>query len=325
MSAKHKTPPTHRIAVIGLGIMGRRLLANLRNHVAFEPVALWDPSEEACEKAREEAPEVPVVGSAEEAMAAAEVVYLACPPVPRKAYALAAAAAGKGVFLEKPLGIDIEESRDLVKRLEQAGVPAAVNFTQAAGRALSEIQRAKKAGEMGKLEGVDIVVTYPTWPRAWQVEADWLRFRAEGGFTREVISHFVFFSERVIGSTKLIAAHPSYPAVEELCETHVLARLENAQGVPVTILGSVGGAQPDRQEVTIKGSERSYRVSEFYQLWSSEGEDFKEVLQRPADPRRDSLQRQLNELDNCLQREAHLLATPAEALSVQEKIETILA
>ncbi len=315
----------HKIAVIGLGIMGRRLLGNLRNHVAFEPVALWDPSGEACEKARAEAPEVPVVGSAEEAMAAAEVVYLACPPVPRKAYALDAAAAGKGVFLEKPLGIDVAESRDLVRCLEQAGVPAAVNFTQAAGRALSEVQRAKKAGEMGELQGVDIVVTYPAWPRAWQVDADWLRFRAEGGFTREVISHFVFFSERVLGPTKLVAAHPSYPADADLCETHVLARLENADGVPVTILGSVGGAQPDRQEVTVKGSARSYRIAEFYQLWSSEGGDFTEVLQRPADPRRDSLQRQLNELDNCLTGEPHLLATPQEALSVQEKIEGILA
>ncbi len=315
----------HKIAVIGLGIMGRRLLGNLRNHVAFEPVAVWDPSEEACRKAQEEAPDVPVMRSAEEAMAAAEVVYLACPPVPRKAYALDAAAAGKAVFLEKPLGIDVAESRDLVQRLEQACVPAAVNFTQAAGRALSEVQRAKKAREMGLLQGVDIVVTYPAWPRAWQVDADWLRFRNEGGFTREVISHFVFFSERVIGPTKLISAHPSYPSDPSLCETHVLARLENADGVPVTILGSVGGAQPDRQEVTVKGSERSYRISEFYQLWSSEGEDFKEVLQRPADPRRDSLQRQLNELDNCLNGDSHVLATPQEALSVQEKIEGILA
>lgn len=315
----------HKIAVIGLGIMGRRLLGNLKDHVAFEPVALWDPSEEACRKAGAEAPDVAIVGSAEEAMAAADVVYLACPPVPRKAYALDAAAAGKAVFLEKPLGIDVTESRDLVRCLEQASVPAAVNFTQAAGRALSEIQRAKKAREMGDLQGIDIVVTYSAWPRAWQVDADWLRFRAEGGFTREVISHFVFFSERVLGPTKLITAHPSYPSDPALCETHVLARLENDAGLPVTILGSVGGAQPDRQEVTIKGSARSYRVSEFYQLWSSEGEDFKEVLQRPADPRRDSLQRQLNELDNCLQGEPHLLATPAEALSVQEKIETILA
>ena len=314
----------HKITIIGLGIMGRRLLASLQAHDAFEPVALWDPSEDACNKARAEAPEVPIADSAEEAMAAGQVVYLACPPVPRKSYALTAAAAGKAVFLEKPLGIDIAESRDLVLRLEQAVVPAAVNFTQAAGRALSEVRRASKAGEMGELQGVDIVVTYPAWPRAWQVDADWLRFRAEGGFTREVISHFLFFSERVIGPTTLVSALPSYPADAELCETHVLARLETAQGVPVTILGSVGGAQPDRQEVTIKGSKRSYRISEFYQLWSSEGEAFAEVLQRPADPRRDSLQRQLNELDNCLRREPHLLATPQEALSVQEKIEGIL-
>lgn len=314
----------HRIAVIGLGIMGRRLLANLRDHPAFDPVAIWDPSGTACDRARAETPGVPVMASAEEAMAAADAVYLACPPVPRKDYALTAAAAGKGVFLEKPLGIDIGESRDLVLRLAQATVPAAVNFTQAASRALAEVQRALAAGEMGALQGIDIIVTYPAWPRAWQIDADWLRFRAEGGFTREVISHFLFFSERVIGPLTLVAAHPSYPADPALCESHVMARLETKAGVPVTILGSVGGAQPDRQEVTIKGAKRSYRIAEFYQLWSSEGETFTEILERPTDPRQSSLQLQLDELDKCLRRQPHLLATPEEALSVQENIEGIL-
>jgi len=67
--------------------------------------------------------------SAEAAIAGAELVYLACLPVPRKAHALAAAGAGKAVFLEKPLGIDVADSRDLLQRLEAAGVPTAVNFT----------------------------------------------------------------------------------------------------------------------------------------------------------------------------------------------------
>jgi predicted dehydrogenase len=315
----------HAIAVIGLGIMGRRLLAHLRLHPRFRPVAMWDPNAAAVEKARAEAPGVPVAVSAEAAIAAAEVVYLACPPAPRKAYALAAAESGRAVFLEKPLGVDVEESRDLVARLAALGRPAAVNFTQAAGRALAEIRRAADAGEMGKLAGVDIVVTYPAWPRAWQVDADWLRFRAEGGYTREVISHFVFFSERLVGPTRLVWSRPSYPADPALCETHIQARLEAADGTPVSILGTVGGAQPDRQEMTIKGTKRSYRVAEFYQLWSSSGEPFVEVLERPADPRRDSLMRQLDELDKCLRRAPHLLATPEEAFRVQERIEGMLA
>jgi parallel beta-helix repeat protein len=38
----------------------------------------------------------------------------------------------------------------------------------------------------------------------WQVEADWLRFAAEGGYTREVISHFLFLSQRVLGPLELV-------------------------------------------------------------------------------------------------------------------------
>ena len=85
---------------------------------------------------------------------------------------------------------------------------------------------------MGDLLGVDIVVTYPDWPRLWQRDADWLRFRAEGGMTREVISHFLFFSERVLGPLSLLSAHTTYPKDSSLCETAVLARLasEKKQG-----------------------------------------------------------------------------------------------
>lgn len=316
---------THKIAIIGLGIMGRRLLNNILVNDAFEAVALWDPSEAARAKAAEEAPGVPIVDSAEAAIAAADVIYLACPPVPRKAYALAAAEAGKAVFLEKPLGVDIAESRDLVARLKASGVPAAVNFTQAAGRAIAAIRDAISSGQTGAIKAIDIVVTYPDWPRAWQVDADWLRFKAEGGYTREVISHFVFLSERFLGRTKLVWAKASYPADPALCETQVLARLENEAGVPVSILGSVGGVQPDRQEVYLTFEKTGFLVAEFYRLFNSDGGPWKELLDPPADPRRASLQAQLHALDDLLSGRPSKLATLDDAMSVQEKIEGMLA
>ena len=122
-----------RTAIIGLGIMGRRMLEHMALHDGFSPAYLWDPDAESCRLAAEIAPGSEIMDSADSAIKAADLVYLACPPVPRKAYALAAAAAGKAVFLEKPLGVDVDESTDLVRRLAKTGVPAAVNFTQAAG------------------------------------------------------------------------------------------------------------------------------------------------------------------------------------------------
>lgn len=315
---------TVKTAIIGLGIMGRRMLEHMLLHPGYQPVALWDPDGAACRAARTMAPEADIAASVEEAIAAADLVYLACPPVPRKAHALAAAEMGKAVFLEKPLGIDVAESEMLVAGLKSKGVPAAVNFTQAAGAALTGVAEAARSGALGELRGADIVVTYADWPRAWQKAADWLRFRNEGGMTREVISHFLFFSERILGPLSVVWAQPSYPDDPRLCETHMLARLENADGIPVTIMASVGGAQPDRQELTIKGSAVSRRVTDFYVDAWSDGGPFEEIAERPSAPRAVSLKAQLDDLLLCIGGKPNRLATPEEALRVQKLVERML-
>ena len=313
-----------KTAIIGLGIMGRRMLEHMGRHEAYAPTMLWDPDVTACNTALKLAPEAVIAASAEEAIAAADLVYLACPPAPRKAYALLAASQGKAVFLEKPLGVDVAESEDLVARLDGFGVPAAVNFTQAAGAAMTGVAASTQSGELGSVLGADIVVTYGAWPREWQKAADWLRFRAEGGMTREVISHFLFFSERILGPLSVVWARPDYPDNDTLCETHLLARLENAEGCPVSIMASVGGAQPDRQELTIKGTTASRRITDFYKDAVSHGGAFTPVGEEPEDPRAASLRAQLDDLVLCMNGAPHRLATPAEALRVQKLVEQML-
>ena len=40
-----------KTALIGLGIMGRRMLEHMVRHNGYEPIALWDPDPEACAQA----------------------------------------------------------------------------------------------------------------------------------------------------------------------------------------------------------------------------------------------------------------------------------
>jgi predicted dehydrogenase len=318
---------TNKIAIIGLGIMGRRMLENAAAHPAFEVSGIWDPAAESIEKAKQVASTAPFAADANAAMTGADVVYLACPPGPRKAYALQAAAAGMGVFMEKPLGTDNAQSEDLVAQLASAQLPAVVNFTQASSLGFAKLRQAIDQNELGDLLGIDIVVNYPAWPRAWQIDADWLRFRAEGGYTREVVSHFLFLAQRFLGPLTLLSSSPRYPDDPALCELDILARLETAVGQPVNIIGTTGGAQPDRQEVTVKGTLASYQFREFYQLWQSDGGAWQEVIDWSSgeDPRTSALQRQLTELDQWLHGKPHKLATATEALSVQKLIEAMLA
>jgi predicted dehydrogenase len=316
---------THRLAIIGLGIMGRRMLDNALQHPAFEVSGVWDPSSESIAKTQQLFPGVAIQSSAEAAMAGADAVYLACPPGPRKAYALKAAAAGQGVFMEKPLGTDNAQSRDLVAQLAKGRLPGVVNFTQAASSGFEELHRAIAAGEAGEILGIDILVNYPAWPRAWQKDADWLRLREEGGYTREVISHFLFLAGRFLGPLTLQQASPRYPQNSTLCELDMLARLTTADGKPVTVMATTGGQQPDRQEVTVRGSRLNHQFREFFQLWRSDGGPWVEALDwTTEDPRKSALQRQLSEVDLWLRGQPHKLATAEEALAVQELVEAML-
>ncbi|SDY71583.1 Gfo/Idh/MocA family protein [Citreimonas salinaria] len=315
---------TVKTAIIGLGIMGRRMLEHMVRHDDFSPVTLWDPDPRACATAKAMAPDAVLTQSAEAAMDSADLVYLACPPGPRRAYALAAAAAGKAVFLEKPLGVDLDASEDLVARLEASGVPAAVNFVQASGDALAGVSAAAESGAMGDLVGAEIILTYGAWPRAWQQAADWLRYRDEGGMIREVVSHFLFFTERLLGPLSVEWARPSFPSDPTLCETQMAARLVTEDGRPVSVLASVGGALPDRQELTIKGTRTSRRITDFYIDAVSDGGAFTEIRPRPKDPRATSLKAQLDGLKLCIAGQPHRLASPREALRVQQLVEAML-
>ena len=316
---------TTKVAIIGLGIMGQRMLAHMRLHRDFKPDYLWDPDQSACHQAMVLDPQSKIMNSASDAISKADLVYLACPPAVREPYALAAAKAGKALFLEKPFGIDLNDSARLMAQLQAYDVPVAVNFTQASGAALTDLLAAQERGDMGTLLGVDIVVTYPDWPRQWQKDADWLRFRAEGGMTREVISHFLFFTERVLGPLSLASAHTTYPDDPSLCETAVLARLTSGTGQQVSILATIGGAQPDRQEFTVKGTKTSRRVTDFHKDAISDGGDFIALREPPQDPRAISLKAQLDDLSLHLVAKPNRLATMEEAFRIQTLVESILA
>ena len=316
---------TYNVAIIGLGIMGARMLKHMRLHQEFNPNYLWDPSPIACEKAIKQDSESEIMKNADDAIEKADLVYLACPPSVREMYAMKTVEMGKALFLEKPFGIDVNHSKKFSEKLKNYDVPIAVNFTQASGIALADLIKSKNNGEMGEMLGVDIIVTYPSWPRQWQKEADWLRFKKEGGMTREVISHFIFFTERVLGPLKVIWANTTYPKDPLLCETAVHAKLKNKDGLPVNIFASVGGMQPDRQEFTVKGSKASIKVAEFYKDSISIGDTFIPLREEPEDPRAVSLKAQLDNLVLKLHKKSNTLATIDEAFRVQILEEEILS
>ena len=319
------------IAFIGLGIMGHRMLTNMTAHGGFALVAGWDPSPAARDKTKAAFPALPLVETAAAAIAdpRTQVVYIACPPGAHAEHALAAVAAGKTVFCEKPLGVDLATSRALVQAVEDAGAPNAINFPFADGEAANTIDAALKDASLGAIAGADIRLHFSRWPRDWQENAAWLAERAEGGYVREVFSHFVYLSQRLFGPAKLIDASARYPADPKLCETHFLARLDcnhqNGGGVPISAAGSAGGTGPDQVEFTVWGAQRSYRLWDWNRLQSSDGGPWRDELTGLENPRQDGYRRMLDNLRAFLAGEPHNMPSFRDALAVQEIVEAILA
>lgn len=318
----------YNIAFIGLGVMGHRMLTNMTTHGGFTFVGGWDPSAEARAAAHKAFPHLPVAESAEAVITdpATEVVYIASPPASHRDYVLAAVAAGKTIYCEKPLGIDVAESRDMVDRVEASGLLNAVNFPFGAAVAVQFIEAGLRDGVLGDIAGVDLRLHFARWPREWQVAAaGWLARRKEGGFVREVVSHYAFLTRKLFGPAELRDATVRYPEGEgDAAETHLLALLD-CNGVPVSVAASAGGAGPDLIQYTIWGSKASYRLFDWNRVKTSDGGDWVNQLTHIENPRQDGYMRMLDNFRAQLAGEPHTMPSFRDALTVQELVEAILA
>src|SRR4051812_2204239 len=182
------------LGFIGYGIMGERLL---RAAVAHDPAtlrvsAVWDPSAQAMERLARDFPELQRVASSEALIEASDCVYIASPPASHLGHARAALRRGRAVLCEKPLATDPNDAAVFVTEAERAAARVGVNFPFASSFAVDQLRAWIAEGKVGEPRALRIEVAFATWPRAWQSDAaSWLDGRAEGGFTREVVSHFL--------------------------------------------------------------------------------------------------------------------------------------
>ena len=316
----------YQVAIIGLGMMGRRMASNMAAHHGFNIYAGWDPNPAACAQARTEHPKIWIGETAQDIIddSQTDLVYVACPPLWHEPHAMAAIEAGKAIFCEKPLGIDVALSRALVEMTEERGLANAINFPFAACPAVSFIKDQLDVEAAGNIFGADVQLHFSQWPRPWQMDAAlWLAKRPQGGFVREVMSHFAFLTERLLGPASLESTVVHYPDGDG-SEVRMVAVMD-CRGIPVSVAGSVGGVGPDRVEFTLWGSDRSFMLHDWYWVKSSTGENWNQEIADVADPRQATYVGSLDNLHALLQGKPNTTATFREALSVQVLIEAILA
>lgn len=316
------------LGIVGFGIMGERLARFAAGHEQVRLVGVWDPAPDAKTRLAAAAPEVPMLASAEAVIAACDCLYVAAPPLFHLPHAKAALAAGKAVFLEKPLAVDAAEARAFVAAAEAAGARAAVNFPMASSPAVAQLSTWRDQGAVGTPRELAITIAFATWPRSWQRDAAaWLDAPQQGGFTREVVSHFLFLTRRQLGPLALQQARATFAAAGR-SENAIAARL-TAGGVPVALSGGVGTTlADDHNEWRLEGPAGAIRLRDWSfaerraadGIWAAAPDALPNERMRPL-----VLKRQLDGVAAMTRGEAHHLATLREALDVQEVVEAILA
>lgn len=311
------------IGIIGAGIMGERMLHAAQEQASdfVRVTGIWDPSAEALARIGGLAPHAQSVPAL---IAAAQCVYVASPPASHLEYALAGLEAGKAVFCEKPLAVDMSTGRAFVAAV--GGGRVAVNFPMASSPAVAQLVQWLAEGVVGTQLRLEIEVGFVGWPRSWQRDAaGWLDQPAQGGFTREVVSHFLFLTRRLCGAMVLQAGRARFES-PNTSERAIAAQL-TAGGLSVILTGGVGTTlKDDHNTWTLWGDRGAIRLRDWSiaerlvdGVWVSDQAAMPNERMRPL-----VLRRQLEAVERMTRGETHQLATVQEAFEVQTVVEAIL-
>ncbi len=315
------------IGIIGAGIMGERLLNAIlqQSPELVRACGIWDPAPAAMQRMAKTFPQVPQLSDAAAVIAASDCTYIASPPASHLPHARAALAAGKSVFCEKPLAVDVADAAAFVA---EAGNRGAVNFPFASSPAVSTLRSWIESGEIGIPRRIAIEVGFAKWPRSWQADAaGWLDRPQQGGFTREVVSHFLFLSRRLVGPLQGLSGKAFFSEAGK-SERRIAATLQ-AGDLPVTLSGAVGETAKDDHNIwMLEGDKGAVRLCDWSiaqrrmadGTWQQAPDALPQEQARPL-----ALKRQLEGVAKLARGEPHHLATLADALDVQEIVEGILA
>ncbi len=314
------------IGIVSLGVMGQRMLGRLAEHPRTRPLLAWDPNPAVVEEVRKRYPDLRIAADAAEVIAAPGLacLYIASPPANHLDYANAAFDAGLAVFCEKPLTVDFAAGRRTIARIAAENRRAAVNYSLATSPGLAAMRTAVADGSIGEAQRIEIELAFERWPRPWQAAAGrWLSERVEGGFSREVLSHFIFALQRVFGQATVESSQPDYPADGVSAETGLKARL-SLGGLPLTVDARVGGGLPDSNRLSLIGSRGTVELHDWFGVRRRQGEGAWQPQETPQANREIGQKSQLDQLLAMIEGKEHSLPSFAEALAVQETIEALL-
>lgn len=136
-----------------------------------------------------------------------DIVDIAVPTHLHHEIAVAAARAGKHIFLEKPFALTVEEAREMLDAVEEAGVVHYLNHNYRRAPAVMLAKRLIEQGEIGRIyhwRGAYLQdwIMDPEFPLTWHLQRD----KAGGGPHFDLNSHSVDLARFLVGEINAVTA-----------------------------------------------------------------------------------------------------------------------
>lgn len=268
------------MGIVGLGAMGSEMLRVATEHPDFHVALCAEIQPDNLNRAQRRYPTTRFTSSPSDVIDSKEIeaVYIATPPSFHANYAIKAMESGKAVFCEKPLAISISDGEAMLEVAKRTDAISVLNFALSDRRAVLEIERSLKADEAGDICAIDIRLAFPRWPRDFQSGAAWLGDRQQGGFMREVFSHFAYLTDRLIGPLKPMFTQLGYGQGSiDSSETSAFGLLHGGR-IPVRVVGQTTAAVPEMYDWYLYGTRRSYCLRDWGDLFISDGKSWTNIM-----------------------------------------------
>jgi predicted dehydrogenase len=216
----------------------------------LQTVAASDPSAEAVAAVRRAAPGIAIHASYRDLVAdpSVDVVAVCVPPALHAEVALAALAAGKHVYLEKPIAVTLSDAAAIRAAAEGARSKLALGFNLRSHRLVAEARSVVEGGLLGKIELVRTAWTCGyhigrSWP-AWR----YARRTGGGAFYEIAVHHLDLLAYLLADEIESVVAASRSDEVED---QDILITVRTRSGV----LGSIAVSQrtTDGNEIAIYG------------------------------------------------------------------------
>ncbi len=222
------------MVVIGTGSIGERhvrcLISTGRARVGFVEV-----NADVRRQVAEKYPEVCAYESMNQALEAAPDVAVIATPAPlHVALARELAERGIHVLVEKPLGVSLEGTGQLMDVVRRAGATAAVAYVYRAHPALARMRDALASGRFGRI--LELVAVggqnFPHYRPAYR-QTYYARREQGGGAIQDALTHLINAGEWLAGPVRRLAAdaaHQALAGVDVEDTVHVLTRQGETMG-----------------------------------------------------------------------------------------------